>query len=65
MSHLQKFFKEFIDNGIFDGKIVVGSPQPHGPFKTSARDGHYAAHLALFLGAIRQDANRVCSKVRR
>ena len=47
---LQKFFKEFIDKGVFDGKIVVGSPQPHGPFKTSARDGHYAAHLALFLG---------------
>jgi DNA-binding transcriptional ArsR family regulator len=47
---LQEFFKEFIDNGTFDGKIVVGSPQPHGPFKTSARDGHYAAHLALFLG---------------
>ena len=23
---LQKFFKEFIDNGVFDGKIVVGSP---------------------------------------
>ena len=47
---LQEFFKEFIDEGTFDGKIVVGSPQPHGPFKTSARDGHYAAHLALFLG---------------
>ncbi len=47
---LQKFFVEFINNGTFDGKIVVGSPQPHGPFKTSARDGHYAAHLALFLG---------------
>ena len=47
---LQEFFKEFINNGIFDGKIVVGSPQPHGPFKTSARDGHYAAHLALFIG---------------
>ena len=49
---LQDFFKEFISNGIFDGKIVVGSPQPHGPFKTSARDGHYAAHLALFLGQL-------------
>ncbi len=47
---LQEFFKEFIDNGTFNGKIVVGSPQAHGPFKTSARDGHYAAHLALFLG---------------
>lgn len=47
---LQEFFKEFVHRGVFDGKIVVGSPQPHGPFKTSARDGHYAAHLALFLG---------------
>jgi DNA-binding transcriptional ArsR family regulator len=47
---LQEFFREFIKDGVFDGKIVVGSPQPHGPFKTSARDGHYAAHLTLFLG---------------
>ncbi|MCL2359341.1 helix-turn-helix domain-containing protein [Candidatus Bathycorpusculum sp.] len=47
---LQEFFKEFIHNGTFNGKIIVGSPQPHGPFKTSARDGHYAAHLALFIG---------------
>jgi DNA-binding transcriptional ArsR family regulator len=48
---IQMFFKEFIDEkGILEGKMVVGSPTPHGPFKTSARDGHYAAHLALFLG---------------
>ncbi len=48
---IQDFFKEFIDEqGAFDGKIVVGSPTPHGPFKTSARDGHYAAHLTFFLG---------------
>jgi DNA-binding transcriptional ArsR family regulator len=48
---VQKFFKEFIrDDGTFEGKIVVGSPTPHGPFKTSARDGHYASHLAFFLG---------------
>ena len=49
---LQGFFKEYVSSGVFDGKIVVGSPQPHGPFKTSARDGHYAAHLALFLGQL-------------
>ena len=48
---IQEFFKEFIDeDGAFEGKIVVGSPTPHGPFKTSARDGHYASHLTLFLG---------------
>jgi hypothetical protein len=48
---VQSFFKEYTDEkGVFDGKIIVGSPTPHGPFKTSARDGHYAAHLALFMG---------------
>lgn len=48
---IHAFFKEFLTkDGAFDGKIVVGSPTPHGPFKTSARDGHYAAHLTFFLG---------------
>jgi DNA-binding transcriptional ArsR family regulator len=48
---IQKFFKEFIkEDETFEGKIVVGSPMPHGPFKTSARDGHYASHLTFFLG---------------
>ncbi len=49
--HLQGFFREFADeDGFFEGKVVVGCPAPHGPFKTSARDGHYAAALTLFLG---------------
>ena len=48
---IQKFFQNFVDEkGILEGKIVVGSPTPHGPFKTSARDGHYAAYLTLFIG---------------
>jgi DNA-binding transcriptional ArsR family regulator len=48
---IHNFFSEFINkDDAFIGKIVVGSPTPHGPFKTSARDGHYAAHLAFFLG---------------
>jgi len=47
---IQKFFKEFIKDGAFEGKIVVGCPTPHGPFKTSARDGHYASYLTFFLG---------------
>jgi DNA-binding transcriptional ArsR family regulator len=48
---LQSFFREFINGkSVLEGKIVVGSPIPHGPFKTSARDGHYAAHLTLFIG---------------
>jgi DNA-binding transcriptional ArsR family regulator len=48
---LQEFFAPFIrEDWRFDGKIVVGSPDPHGPFKARARDGHYASYLAFFLG---------------
>ncbi len=47
---LNEFFKEFNNNGFFNGLIVVGSPLPHGPFKAVARDGHYAAQLGLILG---------------
>jgi len=49
--NLKRFLSPIIsDNGVFDGKIVVGSPTPHGPFKTVARDGHYASYLTFFLG---------------
>jgi hypothetical protein len=50
-SKVQRFFGEFIDDGLFNGTIVVGSPDPHGPYRSSARDGHYAAQLAFFLGS--------------
>ena len=46
----QIFFKDFIDDGLFNGNIVVGAPDPHGPYRSSARDGHYAAQLTFFLG---------------
>ncbi|MEM3768525.1 MAG: hypothetical protein QXE37_00615, partial [Nitrososphaerales archaeon] len=44
------FFREFLISSTFDGRIIVGSPEPHGPYKASARDGHYAVQLAFFLG---------------
>jgi len=47
---MKEFLSPFIKDSTFDGKIVVGSPDPHGPFKAKARDGHYAAYLTLFLG---------------
>ncbi len=47
---MKEFLSPFIKDSTFDGKIVVGSPDPHGPFKDKARDGHYAAYLTLFLG---------------
>jgi DNA-binding CsgD family transcriptional regulator len=49
---IKQFLNPIVNNGFFDGKIVVGSPDPHGPFKAKARDGHYAAHLTLFLGQL-------------
>jgi predicted transcriptional regulator len=48
---VQTFFEDFIDDGLFNGTIVVGAPDPHGPYRSSARDGHYVAQLAFFLGS--------------
>jgi S-layer like family, C-terminal region len=47
-----KFFENFVSGREFRGRLVVGAPDPHGPYKSSARDGHYAVHLAFFLGHI-------------
>lgn len=46
------FFQEFSRSGHFDGTIVVGSPYPHGPFLTTARDSPYAVQLGFFLGRL-------------
>lgn len=55
---IKDFFFEFIRKGIFDGKIVVGAPTPHGPHLTEARDGHYAVHLGFLLGSLCNLENR-------
>jgi S-layer family protein len=47
-----RFFENFLSRKEFQGLMVVGAPDPHGPYKSSARDGHYAVHLAFFLGHI-------------
>ena len=49
---VRSFLEPFIQDETFNGRIVVGSPDPHGPEKTTARDGHYAVHLAFFLGQL-------------
>jgi hypothetical protein len=49
----RRFFEAYLGkDSTFSGLLVVGSPDPHGPYKSSARDGHYAVHLAFFLGHI-------------
>jgi hypothetical protein len=50
--NVRTFFEDFIDDGLFKGTIVVGAPDPHGPYRSSARDGHYAAQLAFFMGGL-------------
>ncbi len=45
-----RFLAPFIREGRMNANIVVGSPDPHGPYKARARDGHYAIDLALALG---------------
>lgn len=49
-SSIKKFLEPFSLKGFLNTPIVVGSPDPHGPLKARARDGHYASDLALFLG---------------
>jgi hypothetical protein len=50
--YAQRFFAEYTLNRSFNGLIVVGAPDPHGPYKSSAKDGHYAVQLAFFLGTL-------------
>ena len=46
-----KFLEPFIEQGKLNAKIIVGSPDPHGPEKARSRDGYYGIDLALFLGS--------------
>ena len=48
--HSTDFFEPFIEDGQLNAKIIVGSPDPHGPEKARSRDGYYGMDLALFLG---------------
>lgn len=44
------FLEPFVEQGKFNAKIIVGSPDPHGPEKARSRDGYYGIDFALFLG---------------
>lgn len=48
--HPKSFLEPFIENGQLNARIIVGSPDPHGPEKARSRDGYYGMDLALFLG---------------
>lgn len=48
--HVKKFLEPMVKEGKIHGKIVVGSPEQHGPDKVRARDGHLAGEIGLKLG---------------
>ena len=47
---VRRFLYPMISKGKINGRIVVGSPEPHGPDQVSATDGHLAGEIAAKLG---------------
>jgi DNA-binding transcriptional ArsR family regulator len=43
-------YPPFVSGGVVNAKIVVGSPDPHGPHRARSRDGHLASEIASFFG---------------
>lgn len=44
----------FVSAGRAAFRIIVGSPDAHGPYRARARDGSFAADLTLYLGSMLQ-----------
>ncbi len=44
-----KLFSSFIKDGFLDGKFILGSPDPHGKYRSRASE-FCASELAMFLG---------------
>lgn len=45
-----EFLNPFISNGVLNAIIVVGSPDPHGEYKSRGSDGFCAIDLGILLG---------------
>ena len=54
---VMKFLYPHVTSGKLTSYIVVGSPDPHGPYQVRARDGHYAVGLAHWLGQYAEAEN--------
>lgn len=59
----KKFLEPFVIDGKINAKIIMGSPEPHGPAKTRAKDGPAAAQFALFLGTFLHHSPPACVKI--
>jgi len=45
-----RFLKPFVEDGKFNSIIIVGSPDPHGKYKSPASDGYCGINLTMFFG---------------
>lgn len=45
-----KFLKPFVENGKLNALVIVGSPDPHGKYRSPASDGYATINLGAFLG---------------
>jgi DNA-binding transcriptional ArsR family regulator len=57
----RKFLAPLISKGEINGRVVVGSPEPHGPDQVSATDGHLAGEIAAKLGNHGEVTDRITS----
>ncbi len=58
-----KFLKPFIENGKLNSLIIVGSPDPHGKYKSPASDGYCAINLGAYLGQFITEFNEPLYKL--
>ncbi|MFB6114982.1 MAG: helix-turn-helix domain-containing protein, partial [Candidatus Nanohalobium sp.] len=54
-----EFLHPLVDEGELNGKIVVGSPDQHGPDQVRARDGHLSGEVALKLGKYTESSDKL------
>ena len=52
-----RLLEPFVKDGALNATIVVGSPDPHGPWKARASDACCAIDFALFMGAFTTGEN--------
>ncbi|MEM5812780.1 MAG: helix-turn-helix domain-containing protein [Candidatus Aenigmatarchaeota archaeon] len=57
------FFMPFVTNGRMNSLIIFGSPEPHGPTRSRAKDLKIAADLCLFLGSFLIEASEEYAKL--
>ena len=48
---IPKSLQDFVENGELNAKIIVGSPDYHGPKRQRARDLYHAIDFSLFVGS--------------